>query len=131
MKESEIQKYIVALLREADIKVSASFNGVMIPTGSDASLKWKILASMKSAGLAKGFPDLFVPVPAKGKYGLFMELKTEKGIVSEEQKEWLNYLNKVGYEAVVCKGVREAIECLEGYLDTIILSEKEGIRGVL
>ena len=117
MKEKDIQQLFVAWLKAHDIKVSASFNGVMIPDGGDTRLKWKIINSMKAAGLAKGFPDLFIPVPNKGHHGLFIELKASKGKVSEEQEEWLAYLNKMGYKAVVAYGLEQAVKVVEEYLD--------------
>lgn len=54
--------------------------------------------------------------------GLFIELKRpirkgySKPVISPEQKEWLEYLNAVGYYAIVCYGCEEAIKIISNYL---------------
>jgi hypothetical protein len=46
---------------------------------------------------------------------LFIELKTDKGIASKEQKEWIKQLNKRGYYASICKGFLEAQKVIDDY----------------
>ena len=71
---------------------------------------------LKLEGCSAGVPDLCVPIP-KGKYhGLFIELKVGKNKASENQKAWINYLNSVGYLAVVCYGCDKSIELIERYI---------------
>lgn len=76
----------------------------------------------KKAGMRAGVPDIFLPYP-NGEYaGLFIEMKRKiikgqpKPILSTEQKVWLDYLNEVGYRAIVCYGAGEAIMQIENYL---------------
>lgn len=72
---------------------------------------------MLAQGMAPGFPDLFLPVPSKGKHGLFIEMKRAKGgVVSGKQKEWITWLNEMGYEAHVCRGSEEAMKVIEAFL---------------
>ena len=60
--------------------------------------------AMKAEGLTKGVPDLFIP-----SIKLFIELKKVKGgKLSVEQKDWLYYLNSIGYIAIECKGFEDA-----------------------
>lgn len=79
-------------------------------------------ARAKRAGMKAGIPDIFIPYPTKEHSGLWIELKRRivkgesKPIVSEAQKECLEYLNSVGYKAVVCYGADEAIEVIKSYL---------------
>jgi hypothetical protein len=47
-----------------------------------------------------------------------VELKSEKGRVREEQKEWLDRLDKQGYRAVVAYGFDEAAQAIIDYLET-------------
>jgi hypothetical protein len=77
---------------------------------------------LRRAGLKPGFPDISLhwPVIDKSnipKYGLFIELKrTEGGSLSDEQKDWLGYLNSAGYVAVACKGFEAARHTILRYL---------------
>lgn len=88
---------------------------VAIPNGGRRSIKTAV--ELKREGVSKGFPDLFLPVPAGGYHGLFIEMKRQKGgAVSKEQKAWLEYLNEAGYKAVVCRGFELAKEAIECYL---------------
>ena len=75
---------------------------------------------MKATGYVKGFPDLQICEP-KGKYfGLFIEVKTEKGVVKKEQKEWIKQLNKRGYYATYVKGSEDAIKVIDAYFKNAI-----------
>ena len=47
----------------------------------------------------QGFPDLVMTHPIRGT--IFVELKTDKGIVSNTQWEWLNTLEDAGQEVHV------------------------------
>ena len=74
-------------------------------------------AQMKRMGLAKGFPDLFIPVARSGFHGLMIELKRdEKARPTETQRAWVEYLNRAGYRAAVCHGAEEAIREIENYI---------------
>ena len=89
---------------------NASLNGVRLTIGQ-ATLA-------KKSGLVKGYPDIFLPVKNKNYSGLFIELKRIKGgVVSQEQKDFISFLNSQGFKAVVCKGSKEAINALESYLN--------------
>ena len=98
---------------------------IAIPNGGKRHIKTAV--AMKQEGVSKGFPDLFLPVPNSKFYGLFIEMKRQKGgIVSKEQKSWLEYLNSVGYQATVCNGFLEAKEVIECYLKDITQTTKNG-----
>jgi hypothetical protein len=59
---------------------------------------------LKAEGVSSGVPDLFVPA-----WGLWVEMKrTKGGAVSAEQKDWIKYLEEVGYCVKVCKGAEAA-----------------------
>jgi uncharacterized protein (UPF0335 family) len=72
-------------------------------------------ALMKSAGYKKGTPDIFIAIPQADYHGLFIELKTEKGQASKEQKEVCRELSKQGYDARICKGWSVTIKTIESY----------------
>ena len=73
-----------------------------VPNGEKRSIS--VGKRLKAEGVRPGVPDLWFP-------GIFLviEMKRQKGgRVSDEQKEWIDYLDKSGYVVKVCKGCEEA-----------------------
>lgn len=71
---------------------------------------------LKQQGVKRGVPDLCLPVP-KGKYhGLYLEMKTETGRPTTEQKWWGEHLVQKGYMWEVCYGWKSAVRVLEWYV---------------
>ena len=104
--EKDEQKRLCKWLKEN--KIGHFATGLGVKLGLDV----KYVASLKSQGHYSGIPDLVILL-GNGKI-CFVELKRQKGgVVSEEQKKWIEYLNKNGYPAKVCKGCDEAIEFIE------------------
>ena len=96
-----------------------------IPNGSYKSPAARRL--FKATGLKSGVPDILLPVmrPVRAlagadydlQAGLWIELKrTKGGVVSAEQKQWIEDLNEQGYLAVVCYGWLEAWAVIIEYL---------------
>lgn len=85
-----------------------------IPNGANKTPAERIV--FKATGLKSGVPDVFLPVPRGGYHGLFIEFKTEKGKVSDTQKQWLADLAVQGYHVVVCRDMSEAVELTVEYL---------------
>lgn len=73
--------------------------------------------NLKLQGVKSGVPDLFYPVPNKKYHGLFIEMKYGKNKPTKNQKEWIEYLNSVGYLAVVCYSADEAFKLLNKYFE--------------
>lgn len=73
-------------------------------------------ARMKAEGLRKGTPDMFLAVARKGKHGLWIELKAEKGRLSDSQFEMLNILTAQDFKAVQTTGFDETLNILTNYL---------------
>ena len=86
-----------------------------IPNGGSRN---KIEAvNLKRQGVKNGVSDVFLPL-SKGEYhGLFIEMKVGRNKPSEEQKEFLEYVNSGGYYGTVCYGFEEAREIILWYLD--------------
>lgn len=75
-------------------------------------------ANLKRQGVKAGVPDMFLPVSRGTSHGLFIELKRRKGgRVSDEQRRWLNELERQGFAARVCKGADEAMKTMIEYLE--------------
>lgn len=72
---------------------------------------------LKAEGVMAGVPDLFLAMPRAPYAGLWIELKSEKGRLSESQTEMLGLLNGQGYLAKVCRGFYAAIDCLKEYAE--------------
>ena len=78
----------------------------------------KIAGNMlRASGLKSGVPDILIFSPAPNKpqaKGTAIELKrTKGGKVSDNQKKWLEKLDKCGWHTAVCRGYGETIRELE------------------
>lgn len=75
----------------------------------------KTACNLKAEGVCRGVPDLFVPA-----WGLWIEMKRQKGgVVSGAQKDWLEYLDGIGYGAVVCCGAAEAMNAVRAWREAV------------
>jgi hypothetical protein len=72
---------------------------------------------LKRMGVKKGVSDFFLALSCGGFYGLWIELKTFKGRLSEEQLDFLERKRQRGYCARVAYGADEAKEAILSYLD--------------
>lgn len=70
---------------------------------------------MKYEGQKKGTPDVFIPIPKGIYHGMFLEVKTEKGTVSKEQKGKMERYQQMGYYVVAAKGFDACMEQLVNY----------------
>lgn len=62
-------------------------------------------AGMLAEGLRPGVPDLFIPAKC-----LWVEMKRQKGSkISQEQKDWIAYLESIGHRVIVGYGARDAL----------------------
>jgi hypothetical protein len=64
-------------------------------------------------GLTRGLPDLLVLTPQLGERSGFIELKTERGRLSVEQKVMRDFLVGRGVPYAICRGRDEPIAQLE------------------
>ena len=111
MKEYQLQKAIINYikLQYPNVLYCASAGG----------LRTSITQAkrMKATGYVAGFPDLAIFEPLNYSYGLFLEIKTEKGKPSKNQLHWINCLNERNYKAVVVYGFEQAKKELDEYLN--------------
>lgn len=111
MTESQEQKQLIQWCR-TDQRLQYLFH---IPNESVGGQGW--IVRNRQMGVKPGVPDLFYPVPLNGYHGLFLEMKTAKGRLSEVQKRWCGFLEEVGYKVVVAHSWQEARDALEEYLN--------------
>ena len=89
-----------------------------IPNGGKADKMQKIWAWQE--GQEAGVPDIFLAVPRNNGAdiygGLFIEMKTAKGVVADNQKEWHVMLEAMGYRVEVCRSSEQAQKTILDYL---------------
>ncbi len=73
-------------------------------------------ARMKQEGVKAGVWDIFLPVPSQGYNGLFIEMKYGKNRLTDEQKDFGDYVSGQGYCTAVAYSAEEAIEIIDDYL---------------
>ena len=81
--------------------------------------------SSLAQGLNPKTPDIFIALPKSNFSGLWIELKpdkwkprsTKERLHSDAQKERIELLKSVGYQAHFCLGAIEAIDKIKEYLN--------------
>lgn len=86
-----------------------------IPNGGFRNIV--IANKLKATGVKRGVSDMMLPVRRGIWPGLFIELKTTKGVMSEEQKEFAEFIRIQGYGFAKCVGWQEATKMLVKYLE--------------
>ena len=86
-----------------------------IPNGGQRNIV--TATKLKAEGVKSGVPDIFLAFPSKTEHGLFIEMKSTKGKLSENQREWIGALSSSGYRCVICYSFSEAQEVIIKYLD--------------
>lgn len=114
--EHEEQRHVMLWAAALERRtVAALANLFAIPNGGSRHIV--TARRMKAEGVKPGVPDLFLAHAAKGKHGLFIEMKRRKGgSLSREQADWRQRLEAAGYAVEMCRGAREAIAIIESYL---------------
>lgn len=106
--EHEEQRELVRWFRQ-------TWPGVRIFAVPNGGARSKATAGrLKAEGVASGVPDLFVPA-----WRLWIEMKRAKGgSLSPEQKDWIAYLEGVGYWVIVGKGAEHAKQQISTFSST-------------
>lgn len=73
-------------------------------------------AELKRMGLKNGVPDIVLPAPRGDYHGLYIEMKVGQNRPTPAQKEYLEFLTKQNYVAVVCYSADAAINLIKNYL---------------
>ena len=86
-----------------------------IPNGGKRSIKTAM--AMKREGVKKGVADLFLMRANNGYHGLFIEMKSKKGVQSPEQKAFESRAKFQGYDYKICKTFDEFEKVIKDYLE--------------
>lgn len=94
------------------------YPNIIIHHSPNGGLRNAIEASkFKGMGVTAGFPDLFIPVPNKKSHGLFIELKSSTGKLSEKQADIIQRLVNSGYTVVVVNKLEFFIKFVNDYMN--------------
>ena len=85
-----------------------------IPNGGARHIA--VARKLKAEGVKAGVPDIFLACPNEKYHGMFIELKSSKGKLSDRQSIWLAVLFGFGYEVKVAFGWQEAATAIADYL---------------
>lgn len=119
--EEDEQAEFVIWLEAMGLKFSATAQ-------STYTESWNQKRKNHKLGLRRGVPDLIVIIPAEKSaddkpYLLFVEMKRKRGgVVSPEQRIWIDSINSIladDVAAFVAKGADEAIEIVDSYLKLV------------
>ena len=78
-----------------------------------------VAAKLKGQGVKAGVSDIVLPMARGGYFGLYIEFKAtppHDSPVTESQHSYLMSVELQGYMALVCRGINEAIEVINGYM---------------
>lgn len=115
-EESRIQQAVIAWWAKA----CAGFDvpEVMLFAIPNAGKRGPVLGRiMKREGMRAGVSDLFLACPNPfGYHGLFIEMKTPDGAMSEAQKYFQSKATVKGYAAFACYDFDQAVNLITKYL---------------
>ena len=92
------------------------FSQDIIHIANERKCSWQEGKKLKRMGVTPHVADVFLGIANNGFHGLFIELKTEDGILSEGQKEFIKRKNQRGYFAIAVWGLEAAKEVIKTYL---------------
>lgn len=73
--------------------------------------------NLKRSGVKAGIPDICLPVARHGYFALYLEMKSEKGTLTESQGVMIERLQECGNKIVICRNCEEAIDFIVWYLE--------------
>lgn len=88
-----------------------------IPNGANVPIVNR--KRLVAEGMKKGIPDLCLPIPRRDYGALYIEVKTQKGNLSKDQKEMINLLEQNGNCVIVVRTVFQAVDGIMSYLNPV------------
>ena len=101
-------------LKGPNFKETGALRLFAVPNGGIRHIQEAV--RLKAEGVQRGVPDLVLPIPRGKHCGAYLELKANKGRLSEEQKDWLRFLEAQGYAVEVAWTAKDAFQFLQDYL---------------
>ncbi|UCP00086.1 VRR-NUC domain-containing protein [Metapseudomonas lalkuanensis] len=78
-----------------------------------------VASKLKAQGVKAGVSDIVLPMARGGYFGLYIEFKAtppNDAVVSDSQQAFLMGVELEGYMALVCRGINEAMDVINGYM---------------
>lgn len=110
LAETSMQKLVMQWVR-----AQAHLSPYVIHIPNEGKRSLQSAAILKAMGMRSGVSDLFIALPRGCYHGAWIELKTSKGRISENQKEFFADMQTAGYYTAVCRSFDEAIDCIRDY----------------
>ena len=109
--EQRLQTAIVKYIKLAypNTLFTATMGGVKLNS-------WSQRNALKATGYLKGVADLLIFESKESYKGLFIEVKTDKGRMTTEQKQFQTNALARGYLCICCKGFDETKNIIDEYL---------------
>ena len=117
--EHNIQASCVAWFRLQYPHIASLLFAVPNGTYFNSATRGKAFAyhrKLVAEGLTKGVADLILLVPRHGFGALCIEMKTEKGKQSEQQKQWQAECEQAGNKYAVCHSFKEFCNVVNEYM---------------
>jgi len=73
-------------------------------------------ARFKKMGVKKGIPDIHIAEPSGEYHGLYIELKSGKNRLTDNQKQVISKLMKNKYRCEVCYSLEDFMNSINNYL---------------
>lgn len=105
MNESQLQQQIIIFYNNNYCLKNMNPRGLILAIPNGGSRHFLEAKTLKATGLLAGASDLILITP-QGKL-MFIELKIEKGIQSETQKDFENRVSALGYEYYIIKSLEQ------------------------
>lgn len=118
-EESKIQIEVFDWIR-ANVSSYPALKVIHHYPSSFFGVNYGVVMWLKKLGWIKGIPDIFIPIARNEYAGLYIEMKTAKGKLSPEQKEFfetINLYSDTPYKTEVCRRSDEAIRTIKEYLE--------------
>ncbi len=107
MSEDEIQLAVARALREAGVP--------FFHVANERRTSPRQGSKLKAMGVSAGVPDIIAVMPTLGRGPFALELKTERGRLSDAQRNWLETLSECGWDVACTYGLREAMDRLRDW----------------
>jgi hypothetical protein len=110
MPEETIHKTVMDWVRLND-----SIKDLVIHIPNEGRRSERYGRVLKDMGMRAGVSDLLILMQRHGYGAAFIELKSKKGIVSKEQKKFLEDMELQNYFTCVCRSIESCIDTIKWY----------------